>query len=270
MKWGMLLLQTEDQAGVAQALMNAFQGVGLTPYDPFPGGAGTPISFKTFQRQFVTPAHEGWVRIMGDAAIHFGTDFGPSLSAVGPLLLLGFDSENAEVQAFSRGEAASLNAFLKPDTPLEKLSQVLHGTLPDGPAPGSAPLPDELADFARQHGVEPGKVSGLMNRMSGIVFGKLNRQSGGEAGRLREQAGALMGSAGPDWNSSGGRRLSAAADLLTLPSVWRTPSFESVRDAYQVARRLERSPHASLMPDERAAYQAIPHVLAYVPVYVGK
>lgn len=269
MKWGIWLLHTEDQAGVAQSLMRAFQGVGLTPYDPFPGGVGTPISFKTFQRQFVTPAHEGWVKIIGDAAASFGANFGPSLSTVAPLLLLSFDSEKADVQAFSGGEAAPLSAFLKPDTTLEQLNQAFNGTL-DAPTSGSPPLPDDLADFARQQGVEPGKVSGLMNRMSGIVFGKLNRQSGGEAGRLREQANALMGNIGPDWNSSGGRRLSGAADLLALPSGWRTPSFESVRDAYQVARRLERSPHASLMPDERVAYQAIPHVLAYVPVYVGQ
>jgi hypothetical protein len=73
-----------------------------------------------------------------------------------------------------------------------------------------------------------------------------------------------------DWNSRGAQRLLRLADLLTLPATWRTYDFEQVRDAYQVARRLQRNPSASLLPDERTALTHIPEPLYYTPVYMGR
>jgi hypothetical protein len=73
-----------------------------------------------------------------------------------------------------------------------------------------------------------------------------------------------------DWNSAPARQLVALADALTLPVNWRTPDFDPLKEAYQVARRLERNPRASLLPDEKESLAAVPDAGAYQPVYMGK
>jgi len=55
-----------------------------------------------------------------------------------------------------------------------------------------------------------------------------------------------------------------------LPANWRDPDFETLREAYQVARRLAKTPSAQLMPDERGALNSVPDAIHYEAVYVGK
>jgi hypothetical protein len=139
--------------------------------------------------------------------------------------------------------------------------------------PKDGALPSELDHLARSRNVDPAQAARLMDRLTGSLFGKLDRQSGGEAGAARNQARALLqsqGKGGPDWAGAGGRRLAAMAALLTLPTTWRDPDFSALRDAYHVARRLQRNPRASLLPDERDAHARVPNILDYTPLYFGK
>ena len=80
----------------------------------------------------------------------------------------------------------------------------------------------------------------------------------------------VSGSKKIDWNSAAGRELTAIMDGLTVPANWRDPDFDTLRDAYQVARRLRRTPSAQLMPDEQAAIKAVPNAIEYEAVYMGK
>ncbi len=87
------------------------------------------------------------------------------------------------------------------------------------------------------------------------------------------QAGASALATGAnrlDWNSEAARRLKALASVLSLPSNWREPDFETVRAAYQAARYLRKSPSARLMPDEQEALKALPDAIQYEAVYAGK
>ena len=47
-------------------LRSALEGAGYAPYDPFPGGTGTPPGLAQWTRLFVAPAQDGWVRVLGE------------------------------------------------------------------------------------------------------------------------------------------------------------------------------------------------------------
>ncbi|MHB8627767.1 MAG: hypothetical protein ACYDBJ_17485 [Aggregatilineales bacterium] len=274
--WHGLFISTDEAAPVASALLEALALYGYTPYDPFPGGNGTPPGYKTFVRQFVSPARNGWVRILGTPDL----DSVRSLSARWPIVYGLLDGDAGEWQVIHNGDAsadaAAFTSYLKSNVTPDAFARVASGQIsvvPDTPeARGKSgmALPPDVEQLARERGVNPRQADRLVERMTGQVFGRLNRGSGGEAGALRGQAQALIRGSSPDWESKAGQRLRAIAALLTLPADWRTPTWEDVRDAYQTARRLARNPKASLLPGEREALDALPIAAQYVPVYVGK
>jgi hypothetical protein len=58
-------------------------------------------------------------------------------------------------------------------------------------------------------------------------------------------------------------------DCLRIPD-WRDPDFVTLRDAYALHKRRERSPNATLYPGDAEALAAVPDALTYTPVYAGK
>ncbi len=274
--WHGLFISTNEAAPVVSALLEALALYGYSSYDPFPGGNGTPSAYKRFVRQFVSPAQNGWVRILGTPDL----DSLRSLSARWPIVYGLLDSDAGDWCVIRNGEssadAAAFAPYLKPDVSGETFTRVASGQIglvPDIPESRSASemaLPPDVQQLARERGVNPRQADRLVERMTGKVFGRLNRGTGGEAGALRGQAQALIRGNGPDWESKAGQRLRTTAALLTLPADWRTPTWEDVRDAYQTARRLARNPKASLLPGEREALDALPDAAHYAPVYVGK
>lgn len=273
--WQQIYVQSEDSSGVETALRDAIARLGYHPYDPFPGGIGTPPGLKEFVRMFVTPAAGDWIGIVGlcppgvrDAALG-------ALEPCGAVLLAWLDGENSDVARFTHGklDSGALGAFLRPGAAHEDVQRARMQRI-DAPAPpvGSA-LPGELDRLARSRNVNPAQAARLVDRLTGSLFGKMDRQSGGEASAARSQAHALLQTQGrgePDWTGPGGRRLEAIAALLTLPPTWRDPHFEALREAYHTARRLQRNPRASLLPDEREAQARVPDALDYTPLYYGK
>ena len=73
----------------------------------------------------------------------------------------------------------------------------------------------------------------------------------------------------PDWSSAGGQRIRALMDCLAVPD-WQAPDFVTLRDAYALHHRRQRSPQARLYPGDAEALAAVPDALAYTPVYGGK
>ena len=63
--WSSLFLQTHDSPAVAAVLRDILEERGYAPYDPFPGGEGTPPGWSDRVRQFVAPGGTGWVRGRG-------------------------------------------------------------------------------------------------------------------------------------------------------------------------------------------------------------
>src|SRR5258708_3770576 len=268
--WNSIYLQTHETAAVVITLVESLQALGYQRYDPFPGGMGTPPGLKTFAKYFVAPAQDGWLRILGEPV----ADLLPVLSRKMPLLYAWLAETGSGIEVYNDGERHDdrLVDYLRsgrvlPDT--TSMKQADSSTIVNMPA-GIA-LPDDVQQLARDHNVDPQQTDRLVSRLTSQLFGKLDRTSGGEASAMQAQARTLAsGNTTINWNSAAGQYLIAAMESLSVPANWRVPDFDSLRDAYQVARRLRRKPSAQLMPDEQAAIKAIPNAIEYEAVYMGK
>jgi len=134
---------------------------------------------------------------------------------------------------------------------------------------GADALPPEVQQLADEHGVNPKHASKMAEQIGGKLFGRLAKQSGESKSDQEQARDVLMGGGRDVWNSLDGQKVRAMASVLKLPDNWRTPTWEEVRDAYQVARLRERSPRMMLMPGDKEAMKAVPDALDYIPVYMG-
>lgn len=240
---------------------------GYQRFDPFPGGAGTPMGITETIRLFAAPSVDGIVRVIGALP--------ENLTLPLNYLKLWIADEDCGVAAYRDGvaDAAGIADYLKAGKTLDEVAKAEQrpalGVVNKGSSSNLAP---ELAQFAQSQGVNPQQADKLINRLTGQLFGKMDRQSSGEAGALKDQAKALLSqpSAEVDWNSPQARKLSAMVEVLALPSNWRAPDFNSLREAYQVARRLARNPKAMLLPDEKQALNKVAGVIEYQAIYMGK
>lgn len=280
--WSSLFLPTHDSPAVAGALRDILKGRGYEPYDPFPGGTGTPPGWSDLVRQFVAPAREGWVRVLGEpveAAL-------PELSRGLDLPVIhGWLSEQDGGFALIDGatrhtDPVVFERYLRSGESFERLRRAWHGELPVEPAASGQPpvavagaddLPPDIRQLAEEKGVDARRAGKLFEKLSGSLFGKLARDAGAEAGDEQDQARALLMGGGRDiWNSLHGQRVRAIAGVLALPDAWRTPDWDAVREAYHVHRLRERNPRMPLMPGDKEAMDAVPDALSYLPVYMGK
>jgi hypothetical protein len=266
--WHSLYLQNDDLPAVAAALVESLQSLGYQRYDPFPGGMGTPPGLKNFAKYFVAPAQDGWVRVLGQPE----PDLLPNLSRKFSLLYIWLTDAASGVEAYIDGERHDdrLREFLRPGASLPDATNTYHDDTSTENNAAGLTLPDDVQQLAQDHNVNPDQANKLVSRLTSQLFGKLDRTSGGEASAMQDQARALVSGGAVNWNSAPARRLKAIMDALTVPANWRDPDFDRLRDAYQVARRLRRTPSAQLMPDEQASIKAIPNAIEYEAVYMGK
>jgi len=267
-EWHCLYVRSDDSGKVAGDLLGDLLGHGYQRYDPFAGGTGTPPGLKTFVKHFVVPERDGWVRILGapDLAVL------PSLSTHADVLYAHLSAEGGEITAYKDGalNANYLLTYLRPGQNLDDLARARQGARPTTADRPADFLPDDIRQLARDQNVNPEQANKLVNRLTSQLFGKMDRTSGGEASAMQSQARAMINTSSVNWNNGPAQRLKALVSVLTLPANWRDPNFQAVREAYQVARRLAKTPSAQLMPDERAALKAVPDALQYEAVYVGK
>jgi hypothetical protein len=266
--WHSLYLLTDDIPAVIASLDQVLVQARYTRFDPFTGGMGTPPGLKTFVKLFVAPAQDGWIRILGepDPAVL------PDLSRQFALLHAYLDDKGSHINVYHNGSMVSdgLTEFLRPGKTRDDLARAEQDTIPIISNQSGSVLPDEIKQLAADHNVNPQQANKLINRLTTQLFARLDRSSGGEASAMQNQAQALSSGAGRlDWNSPTARKLKGIMSLLVLPDTWRSPDFDDLRDAYQVARRLRKNPGAQLMPDEQTAIQAVPNAINYEAVYAG-
>jgi hypothetical protein len=277
--WHRLLVRADDPSLVTAALVTTLTERGYQRFDPFPGGGGTPLGLKEVLRCFVSPTVDGWVRVFGTLTLI------PPPALPLPYLHAWIEGDESAWEAWEGGQRspAGLTPYLKPHLTAEDLTRALERPIlastdspVDSASPGSpATLPGGLEQLACERGVSQAQANRMISKLTGQLFGKLDKQSGGEASAMKSQAQALANRAlsGPDqveWRGVAGLRLLRIADLLVLPAGWREPDGEALRAAYQVARRLARNARAELLPDERAALDAVPGAIQYQAVYAGK
>lgn len=278
--WHSLFLPVTDSAPVVAALKDALNARGYALFDPFPGGTGTPPKLAATVRQFVAPESGGWVRVLGEPDAE---SLGAFQAAAGVPVIVGWLAEDGGGFVLWRDGAQHTDpdafaGYLRPDHTLDTLKQAWAGDLaveavdPENPPVavlGADGLPPELQQFAQQQGVDAQKAQKMFERLGGKLLGRFG---GGEGGDDRAQAHALLaGVEGGDlWNTVHGQRVRAVARVLALPDNWRVPSWQQVRDAYQVFRLRARSPRMALMPGDQEAMDTVPDALDYTPVYMGK
>lgn len=274
--WHNLYIADVLSEAVRAALTDVLGRHGYTPYDPFPGGAGTPSGLTGLVRLFVAPAQDGWVRVLGALDRSLCQELSTALGR--PVVVAWLEEESGGIALITADgwheSAAALAPYLRDGVSLDDLRRAWAGEPPTVAAPdetqaGQA-LPPPLADLARQHGVDPRKAGNLFEQLSGRLFGRLLEEEGEPIAGQEAARAVLMGSGRDPWNSLAGARLRTIAALLTLPSTWREPTWEAVRDAYHAYRMRERYPRMTPLPGDRAALAAVPDAPAYRPVFMGR
>ncbi len=278
--WYSLYWPATDSAPITAAFEAVLAGQGYQPFDPFPGGTGTPPALREAVKLFVAPPREGWVQVLGQPPDSCLPDIGQRAGL--PALYAWLTEQDSGVALFRDGQRLddldALEPYLRPGTSLDQLRQAAAGKVavpvvesdtPPVAILGAEALPPDVRRLAQEKGVDSKHANKLVEKLGGRLFGKLSKQPG-ESGAEQDQARALLMGGGKDmWNSLNGQRLRAIASILNLPDHWRDPTWEDVRDAYQVFRLRQRSPRMALMPGDKEAMHAVPDALDYRPVYWG-
>lgn len=281
--WHRLYLPLDESSPLVEALRSLGDAQGYQFFDPFPGGTGTPPGLVETVRLFVAPPQDGWVCVLGQPDETWLLDLSKRTGV--PVLYGWLTEENGGFARFydgiRRDDPAVFEPYLRPEQTLGTLQQAFEGQLAvpvvdsEGQPPvivaGADGLPPEIQQIAQDRDVDLNRVEKIWQRLSDSIFGKLARQFGGETTAEQAQAREIFSGGRRDlWNSQHGQRVRAIAGVLRLPANWQEPSWDTVRDAYQVHRLRQRSPRMPLIPSDREAMAALPEALDYTPVYMGR
>jgi hypothetical protein len=228
-------------------------------------------------RQFVAPARDGWVRVLGQPVNALLAEFSEVIAL--PILYGWLTDDDGGFALYDKGklqdDPEAFEPYLRRNKSPEQLRRAWEGKIPVPVLESEKPpvavvnmtdLPPDLQELAAEKNVDPKKANKLVERLSASLFGKLQGSR-----EEQEQARELIKGGGRDnWNSLNGQRIRAIASVLDLPENWRVPVLETVRDAYQLHRLRQRNPRMPLMPGDNAVMKAVPDALDYYPVYMGK
>jgi hypothetical protein len=274
--WYRLFVWSNDAAHVATALRTPLEALDYVPFDPFPGGTGTPPGLTYTVRLFVALPQRDWITVLGEYPVDLLPDFNREIGA--PVVVGWLTEADGGLALYQDGarrdDPAAFAPYLRPGQPPDVLPRAFAGEIkvdvlerdqPPVAVLGADALPPELQQLAQDQGADPVKASKMFQKVSNKL---LKRMGSGEE---QEQARAMFMGSGQDvWNSLNGQRIRAIISLLTLPDNWRVPSLQTMRDAYQVHRLRQRAPRLMLMPGDQETLDAVPDALDYTPVYLGR
>jgi hypothetical protein len=243
---------------LAETIRTALIALGYESYDPFgliPGKA-----YPQAARLFVAPSRNSWTRVLvAPDSAPLGVLL-PHLAPAGLCLSIALDAADAQIDVSLNGVPTETTSALAPylqspecaeQTPSAATTPTLGGIALDA-------LPGDVQALAQQ--VDLKQAESMFARLSRNLAPK----SGGDASALPQL---------PDWNSAGGRKITALMDCLGIPG-WREPDFVTLRDAYALHVRRQRTlktrPNAKLYPGDAEALAAVPDALDYTPIYAGK
>jgi hypothetical protein len=283
--WNRLFIAPTDTvpspAAVATALQTVLEAQGYDPYDPFPGGTGTPLGLKQMVKLFVAPPQDGWITVLGKFPDDLLLDLHQIVKT--PVIVGWLTDDSGSLVLFADGarrdDPAAFEPYKRTSVTLETLQRAFAGELavealesdrPPVMAVGADSLPPELRQLAEDQGADPAQAGKLFEKMGGKLFKRMSKQTGASP-EERDQAQAMFMGGGQDaWNSLHGQRVRAIISVLTLPDNWRTPTQDALRDAYQIHRLRQRAPRMALMPGDKETMDTVPNALDYLPVYMGR
>ena len=266
MQWKSLYICCDDSQQVVHDLEHYVQTAGFELYDPFNVVPGK--SFARIFRFFVGPVQSGWLRILGEV----DTETAINLSDSGFTFLVELDSNRSHFTIIQAGQVETdckaLFPHLVDGCTLDQLRLKLSAEYTAQTKSAKSTqlgdvsinwLPDDVQQMADN--LNPNQINKLFDKF----MNKITRRLGENVSDVQ---GLLAGNQ-IDWNSPGARQAVEVMACLRIPN-WNIPDFVTLRDAYQLRRRLQRKPNAHLFPGEAEALEAVPDALDYVPVYGGQ
>lgn len=263
-RWQSLYSYFVEPENLAETFRECLKSAGYTLYDPFGGipGQAYPTTVKTF----IAPPADGWTRILVEGTVASGLC--PQLSHRGLLLSVVFDETRTSIETYTQGEAVEpftvLQAHLRENISTDHLKLALSGDAPPTTQKQSDDipldvLPDDVQSMAQN--LNSKHIRKMFNK---LMKGVNKRVSGDSESALDLLRGNV------DWSSAGGRQVQALMHCLTIPDpYWRTPDFVTLRESYQLHKRLQKNPKAMRYPGDDAIMHAVANALDYIPVYGG-
>lgn len=256
-KFSWYLIPHNPAEVIRQTLLDAH----YKTYDPFPGGSGSPIGKVTRLRLFISPIIDGWHKVL----MALEDTFPAELQSALPDLLTAelLDDNHFQIGVGGQWGLETLTPYLRPDCTLDAMQQAATSPVQVAPpvSPELANLPPDIQQMAQQSGVKAVQVDKMMGKMSKRIMKKLP-----EDDTKQEQVrAALQASQGANWQSAAGQHLRAVMACLTVPEQWYRPDWQSLVNAYQVARQQQRK--MPLLPGDDAMLKQVPDALDYTPLY---
>lgn len=272
MIWQTLLFKQPTAENLPQRISNLLKATGHKAYDPFPGGLGSPIGNVTRQRLFLSPVVEGWQRLcVAPADVLSPELLQDVVTFEQPVIHVQMhDDEQFAVEVVGADSGlTALSSLLRDGLSIDELEAATRRAVLIDSQSIDNDLPPEIQQMARDQGVEVDQLNKLMGRMSKRVF---RRAAKGDDDASMDDAKAAMNAqqARVNWNSVSGQRLQVVMDCLIVPSnFWRTPEWQLLTGAYQIARQQQRG-KAMLLPGDQEKLQAVPNALDYHLLYFSK
>lgn len=270
--WQHVLLPASNHAGIAETFRAVLVEEGYKPYDPFAGGTGAPVGIKTRLRAFVAPSQENWTGIFIAPQDNLPAALLGRIAQKSDFSLLAMALLNETLCDLTvyRGNVvdsslSGLLPFLKAGHGLPDIEKVWKSEFAGASEGKDSDLPPELQTLAKEKGVNAGAVDKMMKKMSRRVFSRLDASS-----TEKEAAQSALIPSGINWQSPAALKLMKIVACLTVPEGWHLPEWNILTGAYQVARQIQRNAHAMLLPGDEETLAALPNVLDYMPLYLGK
>jgi hypothetical protein len=258
--WASVYVPLTDRSKLISALEKLYEAEGYTPYDPFPGGTGTPTGITSSIRLFVGAAEHGWTRILGHIESHILKRLAENLEVT--LLSVWISENESRVETVG---SQTLIEFLKDGKTSDDLNRA-EKIIPINPGDT---MQGELGDLAKQYGVKSKHVEKLFQKTARGIFEKLDKQTEGEASRTQSEAmNVLKGQF--SWDSAPAHRVQATMACLNVPQNWHEPSFKDLAAAYPIARLLDLNEDALLLPGDEDLLDKVSFPLDYTPIYYAK
>jgi|GEM_PF-5755188 len=257
MDWSSLFISGKKQKEVYQAIDTVHREHGYQPYNPFPGGTGTPREAKHFVKLLIQWKQNGWVQAFGEA----DPDLLPAIATVleTPIIYAWINKEQHHIELIGEGTLLQYLADGKTEDDFNKAKQFVPSEVPQNAA---------IDDIVKAYGVGGKGAQKLLDKTTNRMLGKLNHTTKeGESFQADAQQAIQQAFS---WQQPSAQKLSAILRCLSIPAGWQSPTQQTLITAYQAACLLELDDNTPLLPSDDQALDIVDYPLDYKLAYYAK